>query len=91
MARKVQHSLLQVAKDNKNDEFYTQLYDIEKELQYYEAHFQGRTVFCNCDDVRTSNFYRYFIKNFAKEMTTRTCAFKGNVRISAFSSNVERS
>ena len=66
MKRNVQHSLLHDAKLNKNDEFYTQLCDIERELQYYEPHFAGRTVFCNCDDVRASNFYRYFVQNFQR-------------------------
>lgn len=64
MARKVQHSLLDKAKLNKNDEFYTQYTDIERELQYYESHFAGRTVLCNCDDARTSNFFKYFMHNF---------------------------
>ena len=41
MARKVQHSLLRKAKTNKNDEFYTQLSDIESELQHYKSHFNG--------------------------------------------------
>lgn len=42
MARKVQHSLLRKAKTDKNDEFYTQLCDIEDELQYYKSHFKNR-------------------------------------------------
>lgn len=64
MARKVQHSLLHKAKKNKNDEFYTQLIDIESELQYYEEHFRGKVVYCNCDDPFESNFFRYFVLNF---------------------------
>lgn len=52
------------AKIGKNDEFYTQLSDIENELRHYKAHFQGKTVLCNCDDPRVSNFTRYFILNF---------------------------
>lgn len=64
MTRKVQHSLLRKAKKNKNDEFYTQLLDIERELQYYTAHFQNKVVFLNCDDVRFSNFFKYFALNF---------------------------
>lgn len=66
MARKVDHSLLDRAKINKKDEFYTQLADIERELAYYEQHFRNKTVFCNCDDVRKSNFYRYFTENFER-------------------------
>ena len=55
---------LRRAKAAKNDEFYTQLSDIENELQHYEAHFAGKTVYCNCDDPRVSNFYRYFSLKF---------------------------
>jgi hypothetical protein len=48
----------------KNDEFYTQLSDIEKEIGHYKEHFKGKTVFCNCDDPRVSNFFHYFSYNF---------------------------
>jgi hypothetical protein len=64
MVRKVQHNLLSKAKKNKNDEFYTQLIDIESELQYYKKHFKGKVVYCNCDDPFESNFFRYFVLNF---------------------------
>ena len=66
MARKVQHSLLKKAKQNKNDEFYTQLSDIENELKHYKSHFKNKVVFCNCDDARISNFFNYFASNFAE-------------------------
>ena len=52
------------AKKEKNDEFYTQLSDIEKELRHYKEHFKGKTVLCNCDDPRVSNFFHYFSHNF---------------------------
>lgn len=52
------------AKRTKNDEFYTQLSDIENELKHYRPHFKGKTVFCNCDDPRVSNFFKYFVLNF---------------------------
>ena len=55
---------LSKAKSGKNDEFYTQLTDIEKELKNYKAHFKGKVVFCNCDDPRVSNFFHYFSYNF---------------------------
>ena len=55
---------LQAAKAGKKDEFYTQLDDIEKELKHYKAHFRGKTVFCNCDDPRISNFFPYFSNGF---------------------------
>lgn len=54
------------AKKNKKDEFYTQLIDIENELKHYKEHFRGKTVFCNCDDPRVSNFFHYFSYNFEK-------------------------
>lgn len=49
---------------NKKDEFYTQLTDIEKEMRHYRKHFEGKTVFCNCDDPFESNFFKYFVLNF---------------------------
>lgn len=52
------------AKKNKNDEFYTQLTDIEKELSHYKEHFKGKTILCNCDDPRVSNFFKYFALKF---------------------------
>lgn len=52
------------AKNAKNNEFYTQLADIEKELMHYKKHFYGKTVFCNCDDPFESNFFKYFAMNF---------------------------
>lgn len=55
---------LHKAKTAKNDEFYTQLTDIEKEMVHYKDHFNGKTVYCNCDDARESNFFKYFSKNF---------------------------
>lgn len=58
------NSNLEKAKAGKNDEFYTQLTDIEKELRHYKMHFKDKTVFCNCDDPRVSNFFHYFSYNF---------------------------
>lgn len=58
------HVTPSVARTNKNDEFYTQLYDIEKELQNYLDHFQGKVVYCNCDNPEKSNFWKYFFDNF---------------------------
>ena len=55
---------LHSAKSNKKDEFYTQLADIENELKHYRHHFKGKTVFCNCDDPRVSNFFHYFSHRF---------------------------
>lgn len=64
MGRNATNTLLQKAKKSKSDEFYTQLSDIESELQHYKSHFKNKVVFCNCDDPRISNFYKYFAINF---------------------------
>lgn len=64
MARNASNKLLQNAKKSKSDEFYTQLSDIESELQHYQSHFKNKVVFCNCDDARFSNFFKYFVDNF---------------------------
>ena len=58
------HANLSNAKKAKNDEFYTQLSDIENELKHYKSHFAGKVVYCNCDDARKSNFFRFFQKKF---------------------------
>ena len=55
---------LHAAKTAKNDEFYTQLTDIEKECKHYRDFFRGKVVYCNCDDARESNFFKYFAMNF---------------------------
>lgn len=58
------------AKKNKNDEFYTQLADIEREINAYLAFnpdvFRGKTVLLPCDDPKWSNFTRYFAQNFSR-------------------------
>lgn len=55
---------LDAAKRAKEDEFYTQMSDIERELQHYWPHFRGKTVLCNCDDPYESNFFKYFALRF---------------------------
>lgn len=62
--KKALNKNLHSAKKGKNDEFYTQLTDIEKELRHYKEHFKNKVVFCNCDDPRISNFFHYFSYNF---------------------------
>ena len=62
--RHTMNSNLHKAKKAKNDEFYTQLSDIENELKHYKSHFNGKTVFLNCDDPKESNFFVYFAQNF---------------------------
>lgn len=61
---KILNKNLNKAKSIKNDEFYTQISDIEKELKNYKKHFKNAVVFCNCDDPEWSNFWRYFHLNF---------------------------
>jgi hypothetical protein len=55
---------LNAAKTAKKDEFYTEMTDIERELQYYWPHFRGKVVFCNCDDPYESYFFKYFALHF---------------------------
>lgn len=55
---------LHKAKDAKNDEFYTQLTDVSKEMVHYKNHFKDKIVLCNCDDPTWSAFWKYFHLNF---------------------------
>ena len=61
---------LSSAKRAKNDEFYTQFVDIQREMEAYLEYdaqtFKGKVVYCNCDDPYESNFFRYFVLNFKK-------------------------
>lgn len=52
------------AKEAKQDEFYTQMVDIELEMRNYRDQFEDKVVFCNCDDPYESNFFKYFAMNF---------------------------
>ena len=58
------NSNLTDSRNNKTDEFHTNLSMIEKELKYYKEYFKNKTVLCNCDDPRISNFFRYFVIYF---------------------------
>ncbi|CAN5609823.1 adenine-specific methyltransferase EcoRI family protein [soil metagenome] len=60
------NSWLTAAKANKQDEFYTQLSDIENELRNFRRHFKGKVVLCNCDDPYESDFFKYFVINFRR-------------------------
>jgi hypothetical protein len=66
MIKNVKNKNLHKAKKGKNDEFYTQRTDIERELKHYKHHFKDKVVYCNCDDPRVSNFFHYFSFNFEK-------------------------
>ena len=61
---KATNSNLTKAAKAKNDEFYTLIADIEKELKHYKKEFFGKVVYCNCDDPFESNFFKYFAANF---------------------------
>jgi len=80
--------ILQKAKKLKNDEFYTRIEDIEKELEMYDKEiWENKTVFCNCDDAvdederRTSAFATYFLRNFKEfKLNKLICThFSGDV------------
>jgi hypothetical protein len=65
--KRASNNKLHGARAAKNDEFYTQLNDIANELKHYRAHFEGKTVFCNCDDPEEdpkSNFWVFFSQQF---------------------------
>ena len=64
MEKKISNKNLHKAKSSKEDEFYTQLTNIEKELGHYKEHFKDKIVFLNCDDPEESNFWKYFELNF---------------------------
>jgi hypothetical protein len=88
MGKKSSNKTLNKASKSKNDDFYTQLSDIEKELKHYKEYFKNKIVYCNCDDPRVSNFFHYFSYNFEqlglKKLIT-TC-YK-NQQMNLFSEN----
>ena len=74
----------------KNDEFYTMYEDIAKEVEYYKTSLKGKVVYCNCDDYRSSNFFKYFYSNYnylglKKLICTNYC----NKQISVFDKSRE--
>ena len=64
------NSNLGTAKENKNDEFYTQYADIQKEVNAYLDYdsnlFKNKTVLLPCDDPEWSNFTKFFAQNFER-------------------------
>lgn len=62
--RVVDHAILDNAKVNKKDEFYTKMIDIEKEMIHYTKHFRDKVIYCNCDNPEMSNFWKYFYNHF---------------------------
>ena len=55
---------LHTARRTANDEFYTQRQDVERELRHYRQYFKDKVVYCNCDDPRVSNFFKFFAMKF---------------------------
>ena len=86
------NSNLERAKKQKKDEFYTRLEDIERELAHYKEHFKGKTVLCNCDDPRISNFFHYFSYQFERLGLKRliTTCYKSQERDLLSQNNSER-
>lgn len=65
----------------RKDEFFTQLTDIENELEHYTPYFKGKGVLCNCNDPRRSNFFRYFTRNFERLGLRRLVTVSRKVQI----------
>jgi hypothetical protein len=91
---KTTNKSLNTAKKIKNDEFYTQITDIEKELNYYREHFINKIVFCNCDDPIESDFLKYFALNFKflklkKVITTHFETNKKSYKLEITKDNVD--
>lgn len=91
------NSTLSKAKADKKDEFYTQFYDIEAEMEAYLDYnpdvFRGKTVLLPCDDPEWSNFTKYFAQNFEelglKKLISTSYApdsktYKGGTQLSLF-------
>ncbi len=79
---KISNIDLRLANKHKNDEFYTQYEDIQKEMMHYKDYFAGKVVFCNCDDPFESNFFKYFVFNFNSlklKKLIATCHVSSNI------------
>ena len=90
----INNKSLRRANKVKNDEFYTLLSDIEKEMKYYNNFFEGKVVFCNCDDPEYSNFWKYFELNFEKLnikklIATHYCENDKSYKLELFKKNNE--
>lgn len=86
---------LLTAKNKKNDEFYTRLEDIQKELDNYKEYFKDKIIYCNCDDIYTSNFYKYFKDNFKelglKKIIATNLSLDGTAYKTEFDNNSKES
>ena len=72
------------AKQARNDEFYTRLEDVEKEVVHYWPQLRGRIVYCPCDDYRWSNFVKYFKDHFQEIGLKRLIATNYNIGSGAY-------
>lgn len=62
----MKNARLRRAQINKNDEFYTSAYDVRKFIDSCADYFEGKIVYCNCDDPEESEIAKYFIRNYTK-------------------------
>ena len=76
---------LENAKQNINDEFYTYYKDIEQELIHYKEFLKDKIIYCNCDDPRKSNFWKYLHEHFEEyELKELIASFKPRIEEPAF-------
>ena len=80
---------LNAAKKAKNDEFWTLMPDIEKEVSQYKDQFEDKVIYCNCDDYRWSNFYKYFKDHFKEYKLKRLIASCLTGEYASYDGNVE--
>ena len=80
---------LRAAKKAKNDEFWTLMPDIEKEVSQYKDQFEDKVIYCNCDDYRWSNFYKYFKDHFKEYKLKRLIASCLTGEYASYDGNVE--
>lgn len=87
------HSSLSKAKSGKNDEFYTQYHDIEKEMSAYLEYdpnvFKGKTILLPCDDPEWSNFTKYFAQNFGRFKLKKLISTSYAVESKMYNSNYQ--
>lgn len=96
MENQVKNSNLNKAKKEKNDEFYTQYHDIEKEMNAYLEYdantFRGKTVLLPCDDPEWSNFTKYFAQNFTrlglKKLISTGYSYNGRGKVFTIDANI---
>ena len=83
------NNILCNAKKAKNDEFYTLIEDVEKEVSQYKDQFKDKVIYCNCDDYKWSNFYKYFKDHFKEYKLKRLIASCLTGNYASYDGNVE--